>query len=294
MKSVIKSANIFVLNFFNFIFTSKFKNNLRVLAYHDVKEPALFEKQISYLLSAGYNFITINQLFENLYHQTPLPSKPVLITFDDGDVSVLENGLPILTKYQLPSVLFVVTELIDSNKPFWWDKIIQSLKKDGANTDSINQAVKTAKNKSNQERLIFLKEFKELESRQLTLNDLLFLQENNMSICNHSHTHPMFDKCTETEIETELNHTKDKFQKWGIDGFTYFAYPNGNNNDIIKKKLADAGIKLVFLFDHALNKEKIDPLSISRIRVNAHAELGEFKVKISGLHSFLMGLKQRV
>jgi peptidoglycan/xylan/chitin deacetylase (PgdA/CDA1 family) len=294
MKSLIKSINIFVLNFFNFIFTSKFKNNLRVLAYHDVKKPAVFEKQISYLLGAGYNFITINQLFEYLYQQTPLPSKPILITFDDGDVSVLDNGLPILRKYKLPSVLFVVTELIDSNKPFWWDRIIHSLKQDGADSNKINQVVKSAKNMSNQERLVFLSEFKELESRQLALKDLLFLQENNMSICNHSHTHPMFDKCTETEIESELHHTKSKFQKWDIEGFAYFAYPNGNNNDIIKNKLAEAGIKLVFLFDHALNKEKIDPLSISRIRVNADAELGEFKVKISGLHSFLMGLKQKV
>jgi peptidoglycan/xylan/chitin deacetylase (PgdA/CDA1 family) len=293
MTAILKKSKYFFLSFFNFYFEVKLKNNLRVLAYHDVKEKNHFEKHINYLLNSGYTFIDVYALSDHLYHGADLPDKPILITFDDGDPTVLTNGLPILKKYGLPSVLFVITELINTNKAFWWDRIRINLRKKGEDSKSIAQSVAHAKKTDNAGRLRFLSEFQELEGRQLTREELFLLQENKMSIGNHSHTHPMFDRCTETEIENELMNSRQMFQNWGLNDFSFFAYPNGNSNEAVQKQLFTNGIRLAFLFDHAINKKKIDPLNISRIRVNSDTGLKEFKVRVSGLQSFLLGLKKQ-
>ncbi len=293
MYLFINRLKFFFLSFFKFYFNIKYKNNLRVLAYHNVIKSSCLESHIKYLLSSGYNFISIYNLNNYLYKNEPLPPKPVLITFDDGDYSVLENGIPILKKFNLPSVVFIITALIDTNKAFWWDQIRINLKKNGADANTIVKAISKAKKSLNHERLSFLSEFKELESKQLSKSDLYFMQENKMSICNHSHTHPMFDKCTEQEIIDELNNSQMEFQNWGLKDFSFFAYPNGNTNESVQNIFSSKGMEIGFLFDHKVNGKKIRPLSISRIRVNSDTDITEFKVRVSGLQSFLMGLKNK-
>src|SRR5690606_41190681 len=60
----------------------------------------------------------------SFFHQNKeLPENPILITFDDGDIRVYENGFPVLKKMGLPSVLFIITQLIDSKETFWCRRI---------------------------------------------------------------------------------------------------------------------------------------------------------------------------
>jgi hypothetical protein len=73
-----------------------------------------------------------------------------------------------------------------------------------------------------------------------------------------------------------------------MDGYKWFAFPNGNYDRRQEFLLEEAEISLAFLFDHKLNKKRIHPLRVSRIRVNTYDPMPEFKVRLSGLHSFLM------
>lgn len=56
----------------------------------------------------GWNSVTIRQLIEFGEQGTPLPDHPVLITFDDGYTSNLELAAPILERYGLNAVIFVI------------------------------------------------------------------------------------------------------------------------------------------------------------------------------------------
>jgi peptidoglycan/xylan/chitin deacetylase (PgdA/CDA1 family) len=267
------------------------RNNLKVLAYHDLKKSNKFESHLKFLINSDYNIIDINTLGDHLFLGDKLPNKPVLITFDDGDISVLELGLPLLKKYKLPSVMFIITSLIDSDNTFWCRQVEKALQEQGKSYAEARSKVNQLKKISNKNRMVYINSLNPVNSRQLTKKDLVNMQKGMMFIGNHTHTHPMVDMCTKEELENELNISKSCFEEWELPGFPIFAYPNGNWDEKSEKILKKNVIKIAFLFDHKINKKNINPMRISRIRVNSDNEINEFKVKVSGLHSFLMHKK---
>ena len=273
-----------------FIFLDSSKKNLRVLAYHTVPEQNKFEEQIQYLIK-NFEVISVKELHSYFFKNKPLPPNSLLITFDDGDVSVLENGLPVLEKYDLASVLFIISGLIDSSNTFWCRWVENVFEREGKSYAEARKKIKFLKSISNYKRMEYLKTLSEFESRQLSSNELCFLQSKKMYIANHTHTHPMINKCTKFEIEQELANSHQLFKKLNLDGYEVFAYPNGNWDANSENILEENGIKMAFLFDHKLNEERINPLRISRLRVDADTEINEFKVKVSGLHSKIMSFR---
>lgn len=276
-----------LFKFINSAYLKATSNKVRVLAYHDVPDAISFEKQLKYL-KEEYNVIGIIELRDFLYSHKKLPKKSVLITFDDGDYSVLTNGLPLLQKFNLQSVLFVITELIDSSSSFWWKQVETVYQNKGVSYEESRKQVNKLKSMSNKERVLALRELEPVTSTQLTLVELRLMESSGMKIGNHTHTHPMIDKCETPEIYEELKASREKFEIWELDGYPIFAYPNGNWDNNSESVLKENGIEMSFLFDHKLNVKVINPLRISRIRVNTYAGLDEFKLKVSGLHSLLM------
>ena len=221
-----------------------------------------------------------------------LPKKALLITFDDGDISVLDYGLPILKKYNATASIFIITNLIGTNNPFWWEEIKNYL----GNSEG-ERMVWEVKKMENFERIDYIKKlratFENLNNKfpQLSLRNIYELVSAGIFIGNHSHSHPMFNMCTFQEIQEELDQSIEKFVKWNLEGYDIFAYPNGNHDEKTETILKRNNIKIAFLFDHKVNKKEIDSLKISRIRVNADSPMLEFKAKVSGVHSFIYNLR---
>jgi len=105
------------------------KNSVRVLLYHAVEDhvspytdrlgvsvsPAMFEANLSYIRD-NYNVISVDDL------QKPLPENPLLITFDDGYKSVYEHAFPLLRKYRMPAVVYLITCAVE-NKLVWVNEL---------------------------------------------------------------------------------------------------------------------------------------------------------------------------
>jgi peptidoglycan/xylan/chitin deacetylase (PgdA/CDA1 family) len=280
------------LNFFSPVFNKLNNNKLRVLAYHDIIDTVIFEQQLCWLKSR-YQIIDINFLKEHLFENKPLPPNSLLITLDDGDISVFNKALNIFKKYQIPSCLFIVTELIDSKKDFWWDTIKKNEKKKGLSGMEVMKIINYNKSIPNEKRLENLKKYHPTFKKQLTNDQLKILEENSVYIANHSHTHPMFNKLDVKSIHKELREAKIFFDNQTIGDYSVFAYPNGNYNESAEHVLETNGIKIAFLFDHKLNRKDLNPLRISRIAVDSNTELSEFKTKVSGLHPFILDIKKR-
>lgn len=69
--------------------------------------PQAFSMQMDQLQKQGYHTISPNDLFNNLYYNLPLPSKPIILTFDDGRISDYTNGLPILLQHHYTAIFFI-------------------------------------------------------------------------------------------------------------------------------------------------------------------------------------------
>ncbi len=74
--------------------------------------PADFAAQMDWLARAGYHPITMEDLYLYLNRARGLPSKPVVLTFDDGYADFYTAALPILRSHDFTATAYVVSGFI--------------------------------------------------------------------------------------------------------------------------------------------------------------------------------------
>jgi peptidoglycan/xylan/chitin deacetylase (PgdA/CDA1 family) len=72
-------------------------------------EPSVFAEEMDALANNGYHPISQLQLFDALFHGARLPSKPVLLTVDDGYVDDVKTILPILRAHHFIATFYIIT-----------------------------------------------------------------------------------------------------------------------------------------------------------------------------------------
>lgn len=86
--------------------------------------PALFGQDIDYLATHGYHTISARQLVSYLRSGGKLPSKPVVLTFDDGYTDMYTQVYPVLRKHQMTATFFVVPGFFDRPRYLTWKQVI--------------------------------------------------------------------------------------------------------------------------------------------------------------------------
>jgi peptidoglycan/xylan/chitin deacetylase (PgdA/CDA1 family) len=88
-------------------------------------DPIMFRAHLSYLAQNGYNTISLYQLDDALMRGTPLPPRPVILTFDDGYIDHYINVFPALKENGFTATFFIITQRADSNDPVYlnWTQI---------------------------------------------------------------------------------------------------------------------------------------------------------------------------
>src|SRR6185503_14070840 len=90
------------------------ERTLRVLMYHKVNDipenpttvpVGRFDEQLAQARELGYQVVDLEAVLDHYTLGKPLPSKALLISFDDGYRDTLENALPVLQKYGYPAVI---------------------------------------------------------------------------------------------------------------------------------------------------------------------------------------------
>lgn len=87
----------------------EWKNHESRLAKDVIVPPAKFRSQLQILADSGYQTILPDQLYDYLTKGTPLPPKPVMLTYDDGDVDGYNIAAPEMAKHGFKGVFFVMT-----------------------------------------------------------------------------------------------------------------------------------------------------------------------------------------
>lgn len=92
---------------------------------HTIVSEARFREQMTALKEAGFETVTLQQIYDFVNNRGKLPEKPILITMDDGYTSNLEIAAPILEELDMCATVFVIginegEEFhVHSGEPFW-------------------------------------------------------------------------------------------------------------------------------------------------------------------------------
>lgn len=85
--------------------------------------PGMFSQQLDYLKAQGYHTITFNQLLNALYYNGPLPSKPIILTFDDGYEDGYQFAYPILRQHGFSGMFYIITGKVNWNGQMTWPQL---------------------------------------------------------------------------------------------------------------------------------------------------------------------------
>lgn len=102
-----------------------------ILAYHQVGSlPEIysvdadeFDQQMQYLAEHDYTAISLGELFATKQSGGKLPSRPVIITFDDGYEDNYLTAVPIMEKYGMKGTIFVIAGQVGQPEYMTWEQL---------------------------------------------------------------------------------------------------------------------------------------------------------------------------
>ncbi len=86
-----------------------------------------FTQQLDYLEAHNYHSITFNELFDALYYGWKLPSKPFILTFDDGLEDSYQNAYPILLAHHFSAMFYIVSGKVGWDGQMTWPQLKEML-----------------------------------------------------------------------------------------------------------------------------------------------------------------------
>lgn len=264
-----------------------------VLAYHGIDDAASFSAHLDHIAS-HYVPVSCSELVAAAHAGNSLGRRRVLVTFDDGHRSVLDVAAPLLHERGIPAAVFIITSLLDTDTPFWWDEV-RVLVAAGATAAGLSHqpdaAVRELKRCPDRERRRLIEALRSAadvaapRTAQLRAAELVDLENAGIEVGNHTNTHPCLDQCDEVDIAAEITAADDAIEAALGHPPVAFAYPNGNYDERVAGVLRESSHDVAFLFDHRVGAwPPSDPLRISRVRVDSSTPIRRFRTIVSGLH----------
>ncbi len=214
-----------------------------VLMYHSIAtsatrkfrrfavDPAEFAAQMEYLAAAGYRTVTAAELAAR-GSGGPVPSRLVVLTFDDAYTDFYSAALPVLREHDFRATLYVPTAYVGATTRF------------NVSVGEENRAV-------------------------LSWRALADISAEGIEVAAHSHSHPQLDRVPAGVVSDEVRRCRSLLEdKLGIavDGF---AYPFGFWNGAAREAVAAAGYRYACAVAELMTAPGDDMLTLPRLTVNA-------------------------
>jgi peptidoglycan/xylan/chitin deacetylase (PgdA/CDA1 family) len=100
---------------------------------------ALLEELVAYI-PRHYNIVSLRDVLRSRNKEAPLPTRPLLITFDDGWNDNAVFAAPILARMRVPWTLFVATEAIEGGQHWWQETLLSALRLGCASYEALKNA----------------------------------------------------------------------------------------------------------------------------------------------------------
>ncbi len=220
------------------------EQNFPILYYHFIKSlasttrikglytsPSHFEWQLKRLIKKGFTFITFEDLINKRYD---VCKRNMILTFDDGCESLYLNAFPILKKYDVKAVIYVVAKSIGARNIVW---------KDNENKDPLN-----------------------ILTKDQLIEMINYGIEIGSHLCDHVHLPQLLDK----DKRYELVESKRLLEAELGRPIYSVAYPFGSYNDDVLKIAAEAGYQYGVTTKEG-NNLSASNLELFRISVKGYA-----------------------
>jgi glycosyltransferase involved in cell wall biosynthesis/peptidoglycan/xylan/chitin deacetylase (PgdA/CDA1 family) len=285
-------------------FHRRSERSLAVLAYHAIDDPDTFREQLAYLSREAYP-VSLEEALSGVTGHAGLPKRAVLITFDDADRTLLENGVGALREQGFPSVAFVIAGHLNGHQPFWWAEVKELVHAGGRvagfEWQSGDELVRRLKRVPEERRRAAIDQLRESASGkaspqpQLLADDLRGLEAGGVIIGNHTVTHPCLPRCQDEELRREIANAHAVLNDAVGRAPEVFAFPNGDWDYRAEPILEELGYRAGFLFDHALVKLPASHrFRISRVRVDSRTSMERLGLVLSGLHPAIHRVRTRM
>jgi peptidoglycan/xylan/chitin deacetylase (PgdA/CDA1 family) len=220
---------------------------------------------------------------------------PVLVTFDDGYRSYHDLAYPVLRRYGIPAVVFLVTGLVDEPGILWTDRIqwaarsspLTSVRLDWyeggrpiALDDSrarqafgvaVRRHLKTIPDAERVERveeLVGVLGGGAPSARQMVSWDEVRRTMDLTIWGGHTHTHCILSRVDRAGAEREIRTCRDRIAAETGRAPPYFAYPNGSPADFTRETQAvvrEQGFSIAFSAIEGIAGPDSDWLAVSRL-----------------------------
>ncbi|WP_052433095.1 polysaccharide deacetylase family protein [Streptacidiphilus carbonis] len=268
-----------------------------MLTFRGLDDPGAFRAQVERLLRVA-SPVALTQVQDALTGGTPLPPRPVLLTFEHGHRSAATTALPVLAAHRVPAVAFVVAGLVGSERPYWWDEARFLIGEGGYSRRlpgrSAADAVAAMAALPDPDRRGCLEELRVTARRsapgqaQLTAEDLRALRDGGVAIGNHSLGHARLDRCDDYVVREEVVGGHTLLTELTGEEPSAFAHPHGVADGRAEALLRGYGYRSAFLGDDQLfdlrsaGAVRPDPLRISRLGVDLGTSRGIFDSVLAG------------
>jgi peptidoglycan/xylan/chitin deacetylase (PgdA/CDA1 family) len=268
------------------------QSNRYILAYHRIlpiekvqneyvqstmwMSPQTFETQLKWMLQIG-DIVNIERILDfETVSKKPLFS----LTFDDGWKDNYEYAFPILKRYGITAMIFIVTSAVETGQLLWPEEVLKktdmALKKYGDH--EIKEFLKSTLGKSKQFRyhgdiyeiidgfLEYLKELTLSERERciynyynqirvdptpirgalLSWDEIIEMDKYGIQFGSHTHTHAILQYCNENTTLNELIISKNILEAKLKKSIFTFCYPNARYKETDSHFLNKVGYKYAF------------------------------------------------
>lgn len=297
---------------------------LRCLLFHDISDKtSVFTKGLNVTIGredfeSRIHFVTENydlmglQEFIDAFGHKLLPARPALVTFDDAYASVALNAAPVLHRYKIPAVFFVISSLV-GNTDLGLDNLIcyvantdgfkavqaaaqEALHRDGLELNSLDQVFDRILPFTSLEGLQRFRHALESAAKvcsadlaretqlYVSSDQLNSLASDGFEIGNHTLSHVYCRSMVGDEFNQQIDACKTNLESLTRKKVRAFSVPYGSPLDLTKdltNHLRESGHEVVFLARNRSNTPTTGLHCLNRIDVHAGSDgdtFGEIEI----------------
>ncbi len=290
---------------------------LPILAYHRVCDfdlsdypfdqevisatTAQFDQQMDFV-KRNFDCLIFADLKDALEGKRAFPKRPLMITFDDGYADNYSNAFPLLKRHGLLATFFITTDIIGTQTPFWWEKVVYWVKrgempKNIPNRDGITHPwnlIRWLKSQPNSVRVDILGAWEKeyplpvgqglAGVRPLTWDEVRKMSDEGMEIGSHTVTHPVLTQLSEQILCYELMASKKRIEMEIGKEVLSIAYPGGkqtDHNEQVYQVSKQSGYTFGLAYDGGVNSLlNPNPYQLKRLAVERYSSFAFFKSMI--------------